>query len=209
MSRVPPPRKSACVCDWRKGLPELAGTSAVVRDLRTDDAPSLFAMMATHEVGRFISTPPSTLEAFERFIVMMHAQRHDGRYACFAIEPTGLGMAVGLIQIRESQPGFGIAEWGFAIGSPFWGTGLFQEAAGLTIEFAFSTLGVYRLEARAAVFNGRGNRALQKVGATCEGVLRRSLKKDGELIDQNLWAIIASEWSSRRTPEHRGSAVRP
>jgi ribosomal-protein-alanine N-acetyltransferase len=200
MSRLPQPGKSAYVCDWRKGLPELEGSAAIVRDIHPDDAPSLFAMMATEEVGRFISTPPTTLEAFERFIVMMHAQRHEGRYACFAIEPIGLGMAVGIIQIRESEPGFGIAEWGFAVGSPFWGTGLFQDAAALAIQFAFGTLGVHRLEARAAVSNGRGNRALHKVGATCEGVLRRSLRKNGEVLDQNLWAILASEWTERRSP---------
>jgi ribosomal-protein-alanine N-acetyltransferase len=207
MSRLPQPGKSAFVCDWRKGLPELAGSAAIVRDIRTDDARSLFAMMATDEVGRFISTPPTTLDAFERFIVMMHAQRHEGRYACFAIEPLGLEMAVGIIQIRESEPGFGIAEWGFAIGTPFWGTGLFQEAAALAIEFAFGRLGVHRLEARAAVINGRGNRALHKAGATCEGVLRRSLRKDGELLDQNLWSILASEWPARRERQASGSGL--
>jgi [ribosomal protein S5]-alanine N-acetyltransferase len=194
MSRVSPPGKPGSVCGWRKGLPELTGSMATVRDIRTDDAASLYAMMATDDVGRFISTPPTSLEGFERFIMMMHVKRDEGHYACFAIEPIELGIAVGLIQLRAAESGFGLAEWGFAIGAPFWGTGLFPDAARLVMEFAFNTLGVHRLEARAAVFNARGNRALHKVGATCEGVLRSSLRKDGEVFDQNLWAILAADW---------------
>ena len=37
----------------------------------------------------------------------------------------------------ELDPGFGTAEWGFAIGQAFWGTGLFVEAAELVLAFAF------------------------------------------------------------------------
>lgn len=198
MSRVSPPGNPESTCDWRSGLPELTGRVAIVRDLRPDDAASLFVMLATPDVGRFISTPPGTLDGFERFVAAMHRKRSEGRYACFAVEPVGVGAAVGVIQVREAEPNFGTAEWGFAIGSPFWGTGLFPEAASLVMEFTFGTLGVHRLEARAAVVNARGNRALRKLGATCEGILRRSFRKNSESLDQNLWAILDSDWLTRR-----------
>ena len=55
-------------------------------------------------------------------------------------------------------------------------------------------VGVLRLEARAAVQNIRGNRALQKIGAMQEGILRKSFLRDGKLIDQALWAIIDEDW---------------
>jgi RimJ/RimL family protein N-acetyltransferase len=106
--------------------------------------------------------------------------------------------AIGIFQVRQLDPGFATAEWGFAIGSPFWGTGLFQASAELILEFSFDTLSVHRLEARAAVRNGRGNGALRKIGATCEGVLRRSFLRNGEYIDQNLWSVLASDWREAR-----------
>jgi ribosomal-protein-alanine N-acetyltransferase len=102
--------------------------------------------------------------------------------------------AVGLFQIRELEPGFTTAEWGFAIGSPFWGTGVFMEGARLTVEFAFETVGVHRLEARAAVANGRGNGALAKIGAVKEAVLRQSFLRNGEYLDQALWSIVREDW---------------
>jgi RimJ/RimL family protein N-acetyltransferase len=182
------------VTDWRRALPTLTGGRVTLRELRRTDAASLVAMLATEEVGRFISPPPSTVEGFERFIEWTHRQRTAGAYACFAVVPEGMDSAIGIFQVRQLDPSFETAEWGFAIGFPFWGTGIFKEAATLTIEFAFDTLGVHRLEARAAAQNGRGNGALMKVGAVREGVLRRSFLRNGEYLDQILWAIVREDW---------------
>src|SRR4029077_2571362 len=85
-------------------------------------------------------------------------------------------------------------------GSPFWGTGVFEEGAELVLEFVFNTLGVHRLEARAAVLNGRGNSALRKMGALKEGILRKSLLRGGQYLDQVLYAILDSDWRASRTP---------
>jgi [ribosomal protein S5]-alanine N-acetyltransferase len=179
--------------DWQQGLPTLAGEQVVLRELRASDAASLCALLTTEEVSRFISPPPTTVEGFERFIAWTLRQRTIGTYACFAVTLRGFDTAIGIFQIRELQPGFGTAEWGFAIGSPFWGTGVFQEGAELVIDFAFDTIGVNRLEARAAVLNGRGNGALQKVGAVQECVLRKSFLRNGEYLDQVLYAILDSD----------------
>jgi RimJ/RimL family protein N-acetyltransferase len=185
--------------DWRKGLPVLAGGEVTLRELQLGDAPSLLAMLTTEEVARFISPPPTTIEGFERFIIWANAERQAGRYACFAVVPKGMDTAIGIFQVRQLEPGFGSAEWGFAMGSAFWGTGLFSVCAELVLEFSFDTLGVHRLEARAAVRNGRGNGALRKVGATCEGVLRRSFLRNGEYLDQHLWSILDDDWRGLRS----------
>ena len=179
--------------NWQQGLPTLAGEQVVLRDLRASDAASLFALLTTEEVSRFISPPPTTVEGFERFIAWTLRQRLAGTYACFAVTLRGFDTAIGIFQIRELQPGFGTAEWGFAIGSPFWGTGVFEDGAELVLDFAFDIIGVHRLEARAAVPNGRGNGALQKIGAVQECVLRKSFQRNGQYLDQVLYAILDSD----------------
>ena len=67
------------------------------------------------------------------------------------------------------------------------------------VNFAFETIGVHRLEARAAVKNGRGNGALRKIGAVQEGVLRRSFYRSGQYLDQALWSILCEDWQ-RQVP---------
>ena len=180
--------------DWRQSLPVLTGSKVTLRDLEIADAPSLFAMLTTEEVSRFISPPPTTVEGFERFITWGLAERAAGRYACFAVVPIGMTSAIGLFQVRQLDPGFATAEWGFAIGSNFWGTGMFVDGAQMVVNFAIETLRVERLEARAAVANGRGNGALRKLGAVQEGVLRRSFFRNGRYLDQMLWSILSAEW---------------
>jgi len=185
--------------DWRQRLPFLCGTRVVMRELRGSDAMSLFAMLNSEEVSRFISPPPSTIEGFERFIDWTLRQRIAGAYVCFAVTLSDDDTAIGLFQVRQLEAGFGTAEWGFALGSGYWGTGLFEEAAELVLDFSFETIGVHRLEARAAIRNGRGNGALRKLGAIQEGVLRKSFRKNGEYVDQALWSILADDWRLRQT----------
>ena len=185
--------------DWQDGLPTLRGGQVVLRELRASDAASLCALLTTEEVSRFISPPPTTVEGFERFIAWTHRQRAAGTFVCFAVTVAGFDTAVGIFQVRSSEPGFGIAEWGFAIGSEFWGTGVFQEGAAMVLDFAFDTIGVNRLEARAAVRNGRGNGALQKLGAVQECRLRKSFHKNGEYLDQVLYAMLDTDWRGSRS----------
>jgi len=183
--------------NWQEALPLLFGAGVTLRALRASDARTLLAMLTmltTEEVARFISPPPTTVEGFETFIAWTHRQQAAGRYICFGIVPAGHTDAVGLIQVGALDKTFGLAEWGFAIGSEFWGTGIFQASARAVLDFVFAELPVYRLEARAVIKNGRGNGALQKIGARCEAVLRRSFRRDGTRMDQMLWSIARHEW---------------
>jgi len=175
----------------------LMGQAVTLREMRASDALSLFALLTTEEVARFISPPPSSVEGFEKFIAWAARQRAVGAYVCFAVTLDASDTAVGIFQIRATEPGFGTAEWGFALGSPFWGRGIFQEGAALVMEFAFETIGVHRLEARAAVKNGRGNGALRKIGAVQEGILRKAFLRNGEYLDQMLWTVLDEDWRAK------------
>jgi len=191
-------------CNWRQALPLLAGEGVTLRALRASDAPTLLAMLTTDEVARFISPPPSTVEGFEKFIAWTHRQLMDGRYLCFGIVPAGHTDAVGLIQVRALDKAFGLAEWGFAIGSEFWGTGIFQASARAVLDFVFAELPVYRLEARAVTENGRGNGALRKIGASCEAVLRQSFQRGATRMDQMLWSIGRQDWIFMNAATRKG-----
>jgi RimJ/RimL family protein N-acetyltransferase len=194
--------------DWRESLPVLDGSAFTLRDLRREDARSLLSLLTTEEVTRFISPPPTTVESFERFIEWAQRERRAGNYICFAVVPHGCTTAVGIFQVKSLERGFATAEWGFALGSAFWGTGIFVEAARLVADFAIDVVGAHRIEARAAVANGRGNGALRKIGAVQEGVLRRSFLRHGVYHDQVLWAIVAEDWRRVSWPCLRqGSAL--
>lgn len=193
--------------DWRRELPVLIGRDVLLREVEVADAGALSSLLTSPEITRFISTPPSSVEGFERFIVASRHARAAGEGACFAVTLRGYDTAIGLFQVRQISAAadsarqlsgaMDTAEWGFAIGSPFWGSGVFEQGARLVVAFAFEQLRVRRLEARAAVQNGRGGRALRKMGAVAEGVLRKAMLCSGEWMDQALYTILESDWRRR------------
>jgi ribosomal-protein-alanine N-acetyltransferase len=206
-AREVPPTASAA--GWRVALPVFSGPTVTVRELRTSDAAALLAALSPEHVSRYIAPPPATLEDFERFIGWSKEQRAAGRRVCFGVVPHGLEAAVGLIQLRALAPDFSVAEWEFALGSEFWGTGTFVDGARHALAFGFNSVGIARLEARAAVANGRGNGALLKLGAVRECVLRRSFLRSGERHDQGLWSILREQWEYTAAPgaDHPGPFV--
>jgi RimJ/RimL family protein N-acetyltransferase len=188
------PSPTTTTVNWREAVPELSGRRVTLREVQPDDAKALVDVLTSEAVSRFISPAPASIESFSRFIEWAHHERARGTYVCFVVVPHGQSTPVGVFQIRQLEPGFGTGEWGFALSSSVWGTGMFEEGARLAIDFAFEILGVHRLEARAAIANGRGNGALRKVGAVQEAVLRRSFLWRGEYVDQTLWSILDSDW---------------
>jgi RimJ/RimL family protein N-acetyltransferase len=194
---------------WRERLPSLVGRRVTLRELRQDDAPSLLSYLSNPSVLTYVAGAPQSLEGLRQFIRWCRRQRTQGAYLTFGIVPAGHRSAVGLVQIWAIEPDFSTAEWGFVIGEPFRASGLFFAAAELLLDFAFRTLHVQRLEARAVVEDGRGNRVLEKLGATCEGKLRSGFRSSGVVLDHAMWSILSREWPPRPVGQPRISGRGP
>lgn len=184
---------------WQDALPILEGDGVRLRELRRQDSAPLHAMLATDTVSRYIAPPPASPSEFAQFIAHARRLRVKGRRVCFGVIPRDVDHPIGIFQVWRLDGTFDVAEWGFALGAPFWGSRVFAEAAQLVLRFAVATLGVNRLEARAASENGRGNGALRKIGATPEGILRRCFDCRGERMDHVMWALLADEWRARQS----------
>jgi RimJ/RimL family protein N-acetyltransferase len=194
--------------DWRAGLPRLSNERVLLREVRRSDAPGLYRVVRSPDVARQMWPPPSNVQAFERFIEWAMIERAAGRYVCFGIVPRGETKAVGMFELRPLQPRFFRAELGFFLSSSWWGTGLFSSAAPLLVNFATDILRVHRIEARTSVDNARGNAALHRIGAKKEGVVRAAFVRDGQYIDQNLWAFVAGLDGSANRIASRPDATR-
>jgi ribosomal-protein-alanine N-acetyltransferase len=183
--------------NWRNMPPVLKGLGVVLREVETADAAALLALLSHDEIAQVIAPPPRSVPELQMRIEAARVERLDGRGICFSVLPERSAEPVGLFRVRELERGFGSAEWEFVLAPQHWGGGLFFAAAPAVVDFAFDVLAVHRLEARAAVHNGRGNGALRKIGAVQEGVLRQSLQQEHGWVDQALWTIIADDWRQR------------
>lgn len=107
----------------------------------------------------------------------------------FAIELKG--EAIGAIGFEPmSDEGRFTASIGYWIGEPFWGRGIATAALERATAYGFATLGLERIQASVYEGNLASARVLEKVGYTFEGRLRRSVFKDGKLLDLYMYARL-------------------
>jgi RimJ/RimL family protein N-acetyltransferase len=188
-------------------MPSFNLTRVLVREVRIADAAALAATMADPGLQRHVAGPVLTQEAVARFIKWARQERRHERLMCFAIVPHDTGKAAGVFQMWPVGRHCGALEIGAALEPRLWGTGAFTECARAAIDFAIDSMSIHRIEARAAVTNPRAHRALAKLGAVREGVMRQCFWSEGRLTDYEMWSIVASEW--RHLRDVRDLALRP
>ena len=82
------------------------------------------------------------------------------------------------------------AEIGYWIGEPYWGRGIATSALHEASRRAFAGFPFERLQAMVFEWNGASMRVLEKAGYHREGRLRRSVVKDGQVIDSVIYARL-------------------
>ena len=80
------------------------------------------------------------------------------------------------------------AEIGYWLGRAYWGRGVITDAVRAATRYAFEELGMARVFAVPFVRNPASARVLEKAGYLNEGRMHWSALKDGELLDQWLFA---------------------
>ena len=87
------------------------------------------------------------------------------------------------------------AEVGYWLGCEFWGRGIATAALRLLTRHAFAANAeLRRLYAVPFATNPASARVLQKAGYVCEGTLRQSAVKEGQVLDQWMYALLRDEW---------------
>jgi len=196
---APAAQPTAVVRGWSDGPPVLRGETVLLRGLVDPDAVSLFPHLHTPAVREFVAPPPASVDALTLFIRWTREQHRSGTGVTFGIVPGDADGAMGVIQLWPIEPDYSVAEWGFVLAERYWGTGAFEQSARLALDFAFGTLGVERLEARAVRSNERAQQALRRLGAKAEGILRHGFKHKSGWVDQVMWSVLSDEWRSRDT----------
>jgi RimJ/RimL family protein N-acetyltransferase len=182
--------------NWRAELPILTGRLVLLREPAQQDLGPLVDLLSVADATRFGIDEPASELAVQRLIDSAARDRELGQSFSFAITTAAARPPVGLIQVRRLDPAFEVAEWECTVAPSARGAGIFAETMRLVGSFAFGSVGIRRLETRVPLQNGRANTALRKLGAVEEGILRRSIRRNGEYVDQVLWSLLKEDWGA-------------
>lgn len=109
------------------------------------------------------------------------------------------GQAIGGMGIHPQDDIFRKnAELGYWLAEPFWGRGIISNAIKHIIHFAFETYDIDRIFARPFGSNMASQRVLEKNNFVLEGIFEKVIIKNGELLDELVYAIRRENWQNNK-----------
>ena len=121
-------------------------------------------------------------------------------YVAFAIRALEQDQVVGMTSYLDIRPQDRGVEIGFTwVAGPWQGTRINPECKYLLLKHAFDDQGANRVQLKTDLRNVQSQRAIEKLGAVREGVLRKHMvRPDGYVRDTVMYSIIAEEWPAVR-----------
>jgi N-acetyltransferase len=182
--------------------PVLKGQIVRLEPLAPDHHDGLRAAASPPEIWEYWSFNIGESDAtFDRWFDGCLEEAAAGGDAHFATILQATGEPVGstsFCEIHEQDRGLEIG-WTW-LTPTVWGTGANTDAKFLQLQYAFETLGCIRVQWDTYEHNLRSRAALNKIGATLEGVLRNySIREaDGSKISSAFYSVIDDEWPTVR-----------
>lgn len=190
----------------------LSGSTVRLDPVQLADAHDLFAVFSDpgvyahgYAMGRPHLTPAETAHLVET-AVAARAEDGTGRtaYTIRLVSDGNLGAAgtlVGTTSLGDIDLVREHAHLGWTVyGSTWWGTAVNPEAKLLLLTHAFDDCGFGRVKIQTDVINTRSRAAIQRLGATFEGVTRRDIRRaDGTWRDSVVHSILVDEWPAVRS----------
>jgi len=191
--------------------PTLDGDKVVLRPFNDGDLPAIRAALLDPEARILTGSVHDEAQAHaaepadeEKLLLDWYSTRNDQPDRLdLAVVDKATGECVGEAVLNQWDPGNESCNFRILIGPKGRDRGLGTEATRLIVGYGFEHLGLHRISLEVYAFNPRARRAYEKVGFRAEGVLRESLRYNGEWHDATLMSILAPEWDPKTRPATR------
>jgi RimJ/RimL family protein N-acetyltransferase len=175
----------------------LTGRVVRLEPISLEHVPDLARAGRDDSIWRYMPYPNMRTEADMRaWVEDMLARQAAGNDLPFAVCHLAAGRAVGATRYMDIQrPHRGLEIGGTWYAPEFQRTGANTESKLLLLTHAFEALGCVRVQLKTDLRNERSQRAIERLGAVREGVLRDNMiMPDGYLRSSVYYSILAAEW---------------
>lgn len=185
--------------NWPLQPVTLAGRHATLRPLQASDAPALADAVRDGDLWKLWYTAPPAPDDTERWITQALGLQAAGIALPFAVLDA-TGTLVGSTRFMNID----ILHRRLEIGTTFYArraqrTALNTACKRMLLAHAFDALGAIAVEFRTHFFNHASRRAIERLGAKLDGILRNHQRMpDGTLRDTCVYSILPHEWPTVR-----------
>jgi RimJ/RimL family protein N-acetyltransferase len=176
----------------------LQGETVRLEPLTQDHAAGVLAAGASESIWRYFAAPaPTEIQQAREWIAGRLKDQAAGQrlpFAVLCLADGQLAGSTGYAAISRPNRTLELASW---YGVEYQRTGVNTECKYLLLRHAFEDLGALRVGLNVDTDNTRSRRAVERIGATQEGILRKHrVRRDGTRRDSVVYSFIDDEWPS-------------
>ena len=174
----------------------LSANGITLRPLTLDDEAGLRASAADGELWKLRITSVPEPEHTRQYIADALAMREAGNRFAFAVTDSASGQVLGCTSYHDIVPAVKRVEIGWTwYAKSVQRTHVNTTAKLLLLTHAFETLGCHVVGWRTDNFNFASQRAIERLGAKKDGVIRgHALRRDGTIRDTVMYSMRSGEW---------------
>ena len=180
----------------------LTGHHIRLEPLRVELAEGLWPCADEPEIWRYMPYGDvNTVDKLRSVIDDLLGRQARGTDVCFAVFDIATDTPIGMTRYMTIEPVNRSLEIGGTwYGKPYRRTAANTESKYLLFQHAFETLGCIRVQIKTDLRNERSQRAIERLGAVREGVLRKTMiMPNGFQRSSVMYSIIDDEWPAVKT----------
>ena len=180
--------------------PVLEGQHVRLRPLERTDGPAIVAAADDGRLWDLFYTSIPSAETIEAYLDAAEADRAVGRALPFVVVERASERVVGATRyMRMHKPDRRLEIGGTFYAQSVQRTAVNTECKLLLLRHAFEEMGCQCVQFRTDHFNQRSQRAIERLGAKRDGVLRgHRIMADGRVRDTMVYSILTHEWGGVR-----------
>ena len=175
-------------------FPRIETEHLILRQIQASDAAAMFAFFADEEVVDLDDKRHRSLEESQAFIGQLQAWYRNHENVEWGITLKGSDILIGACGFYGFDEGFQRADLGYELLKARWRQGIMSEALTAILTFAFTTMGLHRIDAVVYEWNERSQGILRKLGFVHEGTLRQRYFYHDHFWDELHFGLLTYEW---------------
>ncbi|MCM1991675.1 GNAT family N-acetyltransferase [Oceanirhabdus seepicola] len=177
-------------------FPEIFTERLVLREIKQEDAESIYKLRSNPEVARYETFKPYTnIKQAEDTIKWFSDDYKNKKAITWGISLKESHEIIGILHCEIEIPKVR-ADFGYDLRPEYWNKGIMTETVKALLDFTFNKIDVYRIESAVSTQNYGSARVLEKSGFIKEGILRKRSFLGGSLHDMIFFSILKDEYFS-------------
>lgn len=175
---------------------KLHNDQVILNPMAESDIEGIFAVANYPEIWPYLSITIETIEDTKKYVLHALDNKETGVEFPFVIIDQKTQKIIGSTKFMDIDSKHKRLEIGFTWLTPsYWRTAVNTNCKYLLLQYCFEVLHLHRVQIKTDHKNMRSQKAIERIGAKKEGILRNHMvRKDGTIRNTVMYSVTNEDW---------------